>query len=310
MPGEASPTALLLGAGFSKWASDLPLASELFDFGFEPFGPRDRRKLAMARGAKGIWEARHPGEPAEAFVGWALLQPVEVREAVLWYIVHRLSRPWIWEEVHAGRRRRHVLNMDDGRKWQVPGTVVARDFLEPWLPDLTGVVTTNYDLLVEYALGTLGFHHGVDGERLAGRGAYPISQWRKPAVLRGKTALAKVHGSISWSMNGRHPDGRAAIHGDALIVPPVHEKQPSSALRDQWALAGRILDDARRLVVFGFAFNPYDEAFLGHLRHHGRSIEAVVVIDCASRRDRVAGIWPEAQIEEWNPPTSGVMKTL
>ncbi len=37
--------ALLLGAGFSKWAACLPLASQLFDFSIDPFGIREERKL-------------------------------------------------------------------------------------------------------------------------------------------------------------------------------------------------------------------------------------------------------------------------
>ena len=37
--------ALFLGAGFSKWAANLPVASELFDFAIHPFGVREERKL-------------------------------------------------------------------------------------------------------------------------------------------------------------------------------------------------------------------------------------------------------------------------
>ena len=36
---------LLLGAGFSKWAADLPVASQLFDFQIDAFGPRESNKL-------------------------------------------------------------------------------------------------------------------------------------------------------------------------------------------------------------------------------------------------------------------------
>ena len=34
--------ALFLGAGFSKWAADLPVASQLFDFDIEPWWPRGK----------------------------------------------------------------------------------------------------------------------------------------------------------------------------------------------------------------------------------------------------------------------------
>jgi len=41
--------ALFLGAGFSKWAADLPVASQLFDFDIEPWGPREYKKLEIVK---------------------------------------------------------------------------------------------------------------------------------------------------------------------------------------------------------------------------------------------------------------------
>jgi len=294
--------AMLLGAGFSKWAADLPLASELFDFAIEPFGPRDRKKLRTVMDAKESWDARHPNGHAEEFVGWAMDQPAGLREAVMWYIAHRLTIPFVHHEAHAGRTRRHVLGINDPRKWCRPGVTRAREWLAPRLPTLTGVITTNYDLLVEYALGTRGFNYGCLGEVLSGRGHYPVSQWRNPVVLEGAIPLSKVHGSISWEAGQRHSDGRGAIHGKALIVAPVHEKTPPASLAGEWALAGRILAESRGLLVFGFAFNPYDEAFGQHLRHFGGGIERVTWIDRAPHRERVQALFPGAQIEVVGPP--------
>jgi hypothetical protein len=37
--------ALLVGAGFGKWAADLPLTHELFDLAVEPWGFQERRRL-------------------------------------------------------------------------------------------------------------------------------------------------------------------------------------------------------------------------------------------------------------------------
>ena len=293
---------MLLGAGFSKWAADLPLASDLFDFAIEPFGPRDQRKLQSVMEAKGYWDAWHPGGHPEQFVGWAMDQAGEVGEAMMWYITHRLTIPFVHYEFHAGRTRRHVLGINDPRKWRRPGVTRARQWLTPWLPKLTGVITTNYDLLVEYALGTRGFHYGYTGEVLSGRGHYPVSQWRNPVVLRGAAPISKVHGSISWEAGRRNSDGRGAIHGRALIVAPAHEKTPPASLAGEWALAGRILAESRGLIVFGFAFNPYDEAFGQHLRQFGKGIEHVTWIDKAPQLERVESIFPSARIEVVAPP--------
>ena len=48
--------ALFLGAGFSKWAADLPLTSQLFDFEIEPWGPREYKKLEIVKSLKHNWD--------------------------------------------------------------------------------------------------------------------------------------------------------------------------------------------------------------------------------------------------------------
>jgi len=37
----------LLGAGFSKWSANLPIARELFDLDIDPFGIREERLLPV-----------------------------------------------------------------------------------------------------------------------------------------------------------------------------------------------------------------------------------------------------------------------
>src|SRR5215210_3488374 len=78
-------------------------------------------------------------------------------------------------------------------------------------PDVSGVLTTNYDLLVEYAFGTKLFNYGHRGEVLLGPGSYPVSQWRNPVTLTGPISIAKMHGSISWDERGRYTDGRRGL---------------------------------------------------------------------------------------------------
>jgi hypothetical protein len=44
--------AVLLGAGFSKWAAGLPVVAELFDFQVEPFGVKEESRLGLVRQLK------------------------------------------------------------------------------------------------------------------------------------------------------------------------------------------------------------------------------------------------------------------
>lgn len=297
---------LLLGAGFSKWAADLPVARGLFDFEVNTLGPREQAKLKLVRKLKKDWDAKHPEAYAEQFIEYALASRDEkVKRSVLWYVVRRLSEPYIWREWRAQRWRRHVLMIDENRKFDRPGVKTAKTFLSKFMTQLSGIITTNYDLLAEYALGTKLFNYGHQGERLTGRGAYPVSQWKNPVMLRGTIPLAKVHGSISWDTDARYTDGRRGLTGNALIVAPTPEKKTPSKLRREWELSAQILRDSSRLLVFGFAFNPYDEALLNHLRINAGHIQKVMLVDISPRPDRAEKIWPQAEVSSMLPPPDG-----
>ena len=299
--------ALLLGAGFSKWAANLPLATELFDFAIEPFGIREKCRLERVRKAKFQWDAMKPDALAEQFIAAVLsCENVRSRKDVLWYVARRISEPYIWQEWHAGRFRRHVLMVDENRKWDRPGVRTAAEFIVQCGRQLAGVITLNYDLLVEYALGSGGFNYGANDEVLQGHGPYPVSQWRNPARLTGQLPLAKLHGSISWDAEGKCTDGRRGLSGRTLIVAPTPEKRPPAELREQWVLSSRILGRASRLLVFGFGFNEYNEAVLLHLAHAGQNVREVVIVDVCSRETAAAQLWPRAQIRSYQPPPEGL----
>jgi hypothetical protein len=298
--------ALFLGAGFSKCAADLPVASQLFDFDIEPWGQREDRRLEIVKLLKHNWDTAHPNGLAEQFIAKALNFQEKARRAVLWYIVRRLSDPFIWKEFHAQRRRRHVLMIDENRRFNVPGIVKAQSLLQRFYgPSLAGIITTNYDMIVEYALGTKGFNYGIPNETLIGRGSYPVSTWRNPVTLLGKVPLAKIHGSISWDENARYTDGRRGLTGDALIVAPTPQKQPPGSLKFVWELARCILERATCLVVFGFAFNPYDEAVSNLLQSSGRNLASVLLIDVEPKIERACHLWPSAAIISCRPPPEG-----
>jgi hypothetical protein len=307
LPLADAPTALFLGAGFSKWAADLPVARELFDLNIDCWGPRDETKLGVLRALKRTWDQSHPGCGAEEFVAYGLLQPRKQREALLWYLGRRVSEPFMRYSLLLRRERRYTLMIDDKAKLRVPGVVTARRFLEYFTnAPLSGILTTNYDLLIEYALGTRVFNYGRIGKHLLGSGPYPLSQWKYPVLLRGRVPLAKLHGSISWDEYGCYADGRRAITGRALIVAPTPEKRPPPELAETWALAERVLLQAEHLLVFGFAFNPYDEAVLNLLASSQANIRSVLLVDIAPQIDRAKEVWPAATVASCPPPPEGL----
>jgi len=53
-------------------AHDLPVASQLFDFDIEPWGPREARKLEIVKSLKQNWDKAHPNGLAEQFIADAL----------------------------------------------------------------------------------------------------------------------------------------------------------------------------------------------------------------------------------------------
>ncbi len=296
---------IFVGAGFAKWAAGLPLARQLFDFKIAPFGVREEARLQLVMKLKSTWDLEHPDDLAEKFIADALSSPPKHKQAVLWYLVRRLSDPFIWSEYHSHKQRRHVLMIDENRKYEIEGVRQAQVFLRRLGIAVSGIITTNYDLLVEYALGTEGFNYGIQGQHLVGRGAYPVSQWNNPTTLKGIVPLAKIHGSVSWDDINYYTDGRRGITGNALIVAPTPEKSPPAQLEFHWNLSARILRETSHLVVFGFAFNPYDEAVLDHFKDNGHNIRSVILIDIAPNLEAARSLWPDAEVFSAFPPPAG-----
>lgn len=291
---------LFIGAGFSKWACDIPLAKELFDFKIDPFGIREFNNIIFVKKLKDQWDSNNPNGLAEVFIEYALQLDAKIQKSVIKYIVRRLSESFIWKEYHAGRWRRHVLMIDEYRKNNIEGVIKARRFIQSLIPHLSGIITTNYDLLIEYALGSKLFNYGIKNQVLTGRGAYPLSQWENPVILKGNVTVAKIHGSISWDLQNKYTDGRRALSGNALIVAPTPEKRPDIRLRDVWFLAKSILNQSSKILFFGFSFNSYDKAVLKLLKD-AKNIKKVLIIDINSTVDKAKEIWPKAKIEYCKP---------
>lgn len=290
-------SAVLLGAGFSKWAASVPLASELFDFKIELTSEREARRLYRTRLLWEKWNRANNGKGVEEFIYWALNDSYRSKSNVIWYVSRRLSEPFM-SRIQGG----HSALMFDEKSAKIhPGiTRAAEFFTSAAKANLAGLLTTNYDTVIECALGTDKFNYGIPGERLTGRGHNPVfpHQFAHRPVT-GSLALAKLHGSLSWTETEKYTSGRPGRNGLALIVPPAPEKEPPSALLQVWVLAAEILGRSRNLVVFGFAFNPYDSAILELLRSEGKSLERILLIDPNPNKLAASALWPNATIDSF-----------
>lgn len=291
---------VFLGAGFSKWAANLPLASQLFDFELQCRQDKEVRKLAALQKDKERWDLANPGGSAEQFIDWALAQPnPHITKRAIWYVTRRLSDPFVGRML--GGTQSYMI--DDRRAREHEGVQTSIRFFTRFLGiGLAGVVTSNYDLLVEYTFGSSGFHYGKLGEELHGRGKNPWFPWQGvPVYLTGQLPLAKLHGSVSWDAEHRYTDGRCGLNGTALVVPPRPGKPAPSELTPVWQLADTILKRTTRLVVFGFAFNSYDANLLDFLRASGKGIRQILLIDPFPKIEAAQAVWPTAEVITMRP---------
>ena len=123
--------------------------------------------------------------------------------------------------------------------------------------------------------------------------------------LTGHLPLAKLHGSISRDLEGFYTEGRRGLSGAALIVPPSPQKQVQPALLFTWRLGRQILQSSRKLLVFGFAFNQYDQQLLHLLKLTGKEVRQILLVDPAPKPDLARLLWPEAEILCSEPPPTG-----
>jgi hypothetical protein len=222
-------------------------------------------------------------------------------EKVLWYVVRRLSDPFLVNDPWDARTR--IPMIDEKVVSEMEGVINAQTFLNRCKPKLSSIITTNYDLLIEYALGSGGFNYGIQAQHLLGRGLYSVSKWnRKPVTLSGDIPLAKLYGSINRCAAGYLSDGRRAITGKAFVVAPTHEKQPQWELEREWGLALKSLQNSSKLIVFGFAFNPYDLAVRDLLRKGGKNLTSILLINLTSKVEVAKQIWPDAHVTTSPPP--------
>ena len=276
--------AALLGAGFSKWCCDLPLVGELFDFAIEADNVIEERRIARLQNQYSDWKSNHLKDNNEAFIKFSQ-RPAGRFNLVNWYITRRLTEPFV---VNHGRRYTWYINSYYPKNHS--GVQKAHDFINTLSTSAgfgnLGILTTNYDLVAEYALGTRAFHYGVPGEQI-GFTPYP---YPRPVYVKGSIPIAKLHGSISWDATRKFPDSRCGLTGKCLIVPPVSEKSAPKLLKNQWTTAKSILSSCDKLVVFGFAFNDYDTAIRNYIAKALGSKSSVIFVDVVDHRKRLTSL--------------------
>jgi len=280
--------AVMLGAGFSKWACNLPLVSELFDFQLEVGNAREKARLAKVQLAFETWRANNVGCGNEYFIAHAETIP-GLQKLTRWYITRRLV-----DDYFGYGRQRYTYALNSRQVAERAGIKLIQRFFLRLRAAATrlSVLTTNYDCLVEYALTPKGFNYGVVGERI-GSTSYPHIQ---PIFATGRVELIKLHGSLTWDSYGhKHASLTQAVQGDCLIVPPMATKAPRELLPDQWQKAEDALRLAQRLVIFGFAFNEYDRDILELFRTHARSVESIHWFD-VTRSEMADKLFPNVPV--------------
>jgi SIR2-like domain len=142
---------------------------------------------------------------------------------------------------------------------------------------LTGIVTTNYDLVVEKLLGPEprgrlgGFNYGKAGESVEGR--HPLSsKWSYgPIQLMGKIPLLKLHGSLNWASSSdgsviKYVDARPSRgrRFEAVLLPPGLSEAPIlTGVRD---LAKEVLTASNIWIFCGYSMPDYDKDIISLLR--------------------------------------------
>ena len=270
---NAVGTVLWLGAGFAVPAG-LPTAAGLFDQVPFPNSKRALRDIEATLSAWKNWREAHPDTAPEEFISAVYesdpLQIVGHWPSIVRFLGYRLASTFATFYPYEGRTARSRDNIFEARlcpahaQWWEAVLTHAR-------PNALTVITTNWDICIERALRPKpmqrprrpGFHYGWGPERLTATTAYPRSSWRENPCISGSVPVLKLHGSLNWALeNGRlvkYGDLRPAFRGDAALVPPMRHKERPSWAEELWQMARTALRTARRVIVAGYSFPPYDE---------------------------------------------------
>ncbi len=287
--------AVILGAGWSVPAG-LPLASALFDGELQVGSLAAYRRLSRVQAAYETWAERQADPKAEIF----LRECYESRwypapwPHVVEYVQARLGSP-----IHGDTRSHTSLRYGQ----RITNRTYCRQHESFWLDllqrvELSGVITTNYDLLAERSLRHRPmkrpplpgcYYAGLPKPQIALGQSQPwtVRDRQDRTPLTGTIPLAKLHGSLNWAVEDGesiiiYQDTRAAFRrgGTAMIVPPVPEKEPPALLAPVWDAAQGLLADAGAWVIVGYSLPEYDRAIRDLFdRSAGRNLHTLELHD-------------------------------
>jgi hypothetical protein len=289
---------LFLGAGFSKWSMNLPLVNNLFDFEISNIRSGDEYWFLKLQDEKTKWDSFNPNSNNEEFIFSIITgKKLRIKSYLSKYIARRLSEPFLCNTLGGIQ----TLMYNDKKVSQISGIAKAKNFFGIiGLKNIYGIITTNYDLIIEYALGTPRFNLGERNEEVKGRGHNPRFPWQHtPVVLSGSIKVAKIHGSIAFDGQDNWSSGVCGLNGQAYFIPPAPEKNVNEMLYRQWDYATEILNNISELIVFGFNFNEYDLAVLNLLKTNSKAIEKVHIHDIESKIKKAEKIWDAEKIIEY-----------
>lgn len=135
---------------------------------------------------------------------------------------------------------------------------------------LEGIVTTNYDLVVEKILGPStkgklgGFNYGRQGQPAQGKHQINSQRWWGPVTIDGTIPLLKLHGSLNWALSDKEDidvwvDCRPSLSRKyrPLIVPP-HDSSHDKILSQIRLKALEVLSSADVWIFCGYSFPDHD----------------------------------------------------
>jgi hypothetical protein len=268
--------AVILGAGFS-YVAGLPLARDLLTCPVIVPSDQAAREWATLSSVFRRWQHENPEHGPEQFLAH-LKDAVGSWDGVLWPAAVRRVAAALGltaADVIPGRER--YSNMVT-RPYRCESHRLFWDFVLTSFR-VTGVVTTNYDLLAERGLRHQptvrppirpGCHYGGFPRPQYLHGSpqpFRAGMSQEPTVLRHGVPVYKIHGSLNWAHAAgggltMYSDSRPAfrLSSDCAIVPPVPEKTMPGWLADVWAGAETCLGASADWVVCGFSLPPYDGA--------------------------------------------------
>lgn len=269
-----SPTAVILGAGFSHVAG-LPLAKDLLNSEFFVTSKAAQRRFITVLQSWRAWRSMHPEQGPEQFLTEIYRNPKMSSVPWPWaneFVAAVLATPLphdrgAYQARYAGKITRPVNVPEHNAFWDLMLSRFA----------LTAVVTTNYDLLAERGLRHRPmrrpkrpgiYYGGLARPQILKGTALPFSVTKpeRQIELDGGIPLYKLHGSLNWGFEAGvlalYQDNRPAFrHGsDAQIVPPLLEKEAPAWLVDVWIGATQALSSCSTWIVAGYSLPPYDQA--------------------------------------------------